>query len=66
MPIAMIHIAQGRTDKQKRLLLKNVAEAIASSLDAPIETVRVLVQEVPATQWLAGTETLAERRQTPQ
>lgn len=65
MPIAMIHIAEGRSSELKRELLKNVSEAIAMTLGAPIETVRVLIQEVPATQWLAGQQTLAERRLKP-
>lgn len=62
MPIAMIHIAEGRSDEKKRALLHKVTQAIAESLDAPIESVRVLIQEVPATQWSAGGQTLAERR----
>lgn len=66
MPIAMIHIAEGRSDEKKRALLHKVTLAIADSLDAPIESVRVLIQEVPATQWSAGGQTLAERRAVSQ
>lgn len=62
MPIAFIHIAEGRSEPQKRALLHKVTQAIAESLGAPIESVRVLIQEVPATQWAAGGQTLAERR----
>ncbi|MGO3740673.1 2-hydroxymuconate tautomerase family protein [Kerstersia sp.] len=63
MPIAMIHIAAGRSEEAKRALLSNVTEAIARSLDAPIASVRVLLQEVPETQWASGGVTLAERHQ---
>ncbi|NBA93650.1 2-hydroxymuconate tautomerase family protein [Pseudomonas sp. R5(2019)] len=62
MPIAMIHIAEGRSEEKKHALLVNVTRAIAESLDAPLESVRVLIQEIPERQWAAGGKTLAERR----
>lgn len=62
MPIAMIHLAEGRSEEKKHALLINVTQAIADSLEVPIESVRVLLQEVPETQWAAGGKTLAERR----
>lgn len=62
MPIAMIHIAEGRSEELKHQLLVNVTEAIAKSLGAPVESVRVLIQEIPETQWAAGGRTLAERK----
>ncbi|MFR0713583.1 2-hydroxymuconate tautomerase family protein [Enterobacterales bacterium BD_CKDN230030183-1A_HGKHYDSX7] len=62
MPIAMLHIATGRSEEQKHALLVNVTQAIAVSLDAPLESIRVVIQEVPETHWAAGGVTLAERR----
>jgi 4-oxalocrotonate tautomerase len=64
MPIAMIHIAEGRSEELKHQLLVNVTEAIAKSLGAPVESVRVLIQEIPETQWAAGGMTLAERKRS--
>ncbi|MDN4546717.1 2-hydroxymuconate tautomerase [Pseudomonas sp. C32] len=64
MPIAMIHIAEGRSEELKHQLLVNVTEAIAKSLGAPVESVRVLIQEIPETQWAAGGRTLAERKRS--
>ncbi|HDS1733276.1 2-hydroxymuconate tautomerase family protein [Pseudomonas sp. BP8] len=64
MPIAMIHIAEGRSEELKHQLLVNVTDAIAKSLNAPIESVRVLIQEIPETQWAAGGKTLAERKRS--
>jgi 4-oxalocrotonate tautomerase len=62
MPIAIIHIAEGRPADKKRALITNVTNAIAASLDAPVASVRVLVQEHPPELWGAGGETLAERQ----
>ncbi len=47
MPIANIHIMEGRTDEQKERLIEEVTMAIARSLDAPVESVRVLIDEMP-------------------
>mgnify|MGYP001293516930 FL=1 len=47
MPIAQINILEGRTDEQKEALIKEVSEAIVRSLDAPIESVRVIINEMP-------------------
>ncbi|WP_434726816.1 tautomerase family protein [Pseudomonas sp. Je.1.5.c] len=58
----MLHIAAGRSEEQKHALLVNVTQAIAASLDAPLESIRVVIQEVPETHWAAGGVTLAERR----
>ena len=47
MPIAQINILEGRTDAQQEALIKEVSEAIVRSLDAPIESVRVIINEMP-------------------
>jgi len=62
MPIATIQIVEGRDTQKKRGLMAAVAQAIATSLDAPIDTVRVIVQEVSADLWSVGNQTVAERR----
>jgi 4-oxalocrotonate tautomerase len=62
MPIAMIHIVEGRDLDTKRRLIAAVNEAIATSLEAPAASIRVLVHEVPADLWGVGHQTIAERR----
>ncbi len=47
MPIAYVHIMEGRSDDQKEKLIEEVTKALASSLDAPQESVRVLITEMP-------------------
>lgn len=47
MPIAEIHLIEGRSDEQKEALIREVTDAIAHSLDAPKERVRVLIDEMP-------------------
>jgi 4-oxalocrotonate tautomerase len=47
MPIATINIIQGRSEEKIEALIQNMSKAIAESLDAPLESVRVIVNEVP-------------------
>ncbi len=47
MPIAQINILDGRTDEQKEALIHEVTDAIVRSLDAPVESVRVIINEMP-------------------
>lgn len=54
MPIAQINIMEGRTDEQKEQLIRNVTTAIMESLDAPEQTVRVLINEMPKTHFGIG------------
>ncbi|MBL4842138.1 MAG: 4-oxalocrotonate tautomerase family protein [Thalassospira sp.] len=47
MPIAQLYIIEGRTADQKETLIREVSEAMARSLDAPMERVRVMITEMP-------------------
>ena len=57
MPFAQIHIMEGRTDEQKRAVIEKVTAALVEAVGAPIETVRVLITEVPKSQWGIGGKT---------
>lgn len=68
MPFVEITIVQGRTPAQLRTLLSAVTHAVSESVDAPLDSVRVVLREVPATHFAAGDVTIAERlatRHTP-
>jgi 4-oxalocrotonate tautomerase len=47
MPVAQINILEGRTDEQKEALIQEVSEAISRSLGAPVESVRIIINEMP-------------------
>ncbi|GAB3062247.1 hypothetical protein GCM10027053_25840 [Intrasporangium mesophilum] len=61
MPIVEITLTQGRTPEQLRTLISAVTHAVVESVDAPVESVRVVVREVPTTHFAAGDVTIAER-----
>ncbi|HOW44662.1 MAG TPA: 2-hydroxymuconate tautomerase [Candidatus Aminicenantes bacterium] len=54
MPLVMIHLLAGRTDRAKRTLLKSVTDAVSTSLGVAPESVRVILNEVPAEHWAVG------------
>ena len=47
MPIVLINMLSGRSDKTKKALLKNVTAAVTSTLDVKPEAVRIIIHEIP-------------------
>lgn len=54
MPVAQITIIEGRPAEKRAAAMREVAEALSRTLDAPIESVRVIINEVPAFHWSVG------------
>jgi 4-oxalocrotonate tautomerase len=57
MPLAQISMLEGRSDDQKRAVIEKVTAALVEAVGVPIETVRVVITEVPKTQWGIGGKT---------
>ncbi|GAA3163155.1 tautomerase family protein [Blastococcus jejuensis] len=62
MPLIEVTMVEGRSAEQLRALIAGLTRAAVEAVDAPVESVRVVVREVPATHWAAGDVTIAERR----
>ena len=56
MPIVSISLLEGRSDEQKERMINEVSEAISRSLDAPKDSVRVLIYEMPSQHFGIGGE----------
>ena len=65
MPLVEVTMVEGRTPAQIRTLISALTHATAEAVDAPVESIRVVVREVPLTHWGAGDVTIAERRGAP-
>ena len=61
MPMIEVTLVAGRTPEQLRALITGLTRAASEALGSPVESVRVVVREVPATHWAAGDVTIAER-----
>jgi len=47
MPYVTVKMLEGRTDEQKRALVKEVSEAVSRTTNAPVENVTVFIEEMP-------------------
>ena len=57
MPIVQVNMIVGRSEEQKSRMIQSVAEAVSTSLDAPVESVRIIINEVPSSNWGIGPAT---------
>ncbi|WP_096201581.1 2-hydroxymuconate tautomerase [Bacillus sp. FJAT-45350] len=60
MPIAKIHILEGRSREQKQELIQEVTGAINRSLGANPEKIKVLLIEIPKDNWATAGVTKSE------
>jgi 4-oxalocrotonate tautomerase len=65
VPLIEVTLVEGRSAEQLRALIAGLTRAAVEAVGAPVESVRVVVREVPATHWAAGDVTIAERRAAP-
>lgn len=57
MPIATVQIMEGRDEEAKARLIAAVTDALCESIGARREAVRIIIQEVPKSNWGIGGET---------
>lgn len=62
MPLVSVTMAKGRTVEDKQKLMLAIADAIVDSIGAPRDSVRVWINEVNNTDFLAGTEILSDKQ----
>jgi 4-oxalocrotonate tautomerase len=62
MPLIEIHMLEGRTDEQKRAVLDAVTEAVRESLGAPLNTIRVWIQEFSPKEYMVAGQLHSDRK----
>ena len=62
MPVIEVTLTSGREPDRLRDLISRLTDAAVEAIDAPRESVRVILREVPPTHFAAGDVTIAERR----
>ena len=60
MPLVQITMIEGHDGAMITNCIQQVARAVHETLGAPLEAVRVIVQEVPPNRWAMGDRTRAE------
>jgi len=51
MPLVEVTMIEGRPAEKKRRLIAALTDTVIKTLDAPRETVRVIIREVPGSNW---------------
>ena len=55
MPFIQIYMLEGRSDEVKKTLIEKVTEACVDAGCGPPDHVRIMIQDVPKSQWdIAG------------
>ena len=54
MPLIEVHLLEGRTAEQKKALLTAVTKAVQESIGAPVETIRVWIEEFSPRAYMAA------------
>ncbi|HDR8857457.1 TPA: 2-hydroxymuconate tautomerase family protein [Burkholderia territorii] len=57
LPVIVAILIAGRTDEQKRALIAALSDAAANVLDAPLQATRVIVKDIPNTDFGIGGRT---------
>jgi 4-oxalocrotonate tautomerase len=60
MPIVQISLVEGRDPAAIKHCIQEVAQTLHRTLGAPMDTIRILVTQLPATQWGVGDRTRAD------
>lgn len=62
MPFLQVTMIEGRTDEQKEELIFELTNTVNKVLAAPHESIRVCINEVPATHWGIAGQSVQKRR----
>ena len=62
MPFIQIHLLKGRTPEKKEALIREVTNTVSEVLDAPMETIRILIQEVEPEHYGIAGDSVKSRR----
>ncbi len=63
MPFIQINILEGRTPEKKERLIREVTDLVSDVLEAPKESVRVMIQEIQPEHWGIAGESVKKRRE---
>ncbi|GED34828.1 hypothetical protein BCE02nite_59690 [Brevibacillus centrosporus] len=62
MPFIQINLLAGRSPEKKEKLIHEVSHTVANVLEAPIESVRVMVNEMQPEHWGIAGESVKKRQ----
>jgi len=64
MPLIEIHLLEGRTKEEKKLLLASVTDAVAESIGAPLKSIHVWINEFTEDEYMVAGHMASDRKKT--
>jgi len=62
MPIITVNLLEGRDKEKKKELIRNVSHVVAETLDVPLESVRIMLNEMSVENFGIGGQPILEYR----
>jgi 4-oxalocrotonate tautomerase len=62
MPFVNIRLIEGRSQQRKDEISRRVADAISDVLELPKDDIWIVFEDIPASDWYVGSNTVAELR----
>ncbi|MDQ0198648.1 4-oxalocrotonate tautomerase [Neobacillus ginsengisoli] len=62
MPIINVQMMEGRPKEKVAELIQNITNTVSETLNAPKESIRVIVTEIPKTHWGIAGIPVSERK----
>lgn len=62
MPFIHVTLIEGRTPEKKEALIAELTKTVHEVIDAPVESIRVCLNEVPAAHWGIAGQSIAKRK----
>ena len=61
MPFVTVRMLEGRTQEQKKQLVKAITNALVETCDAHADSTMVVVEDIPRDHWARGGKFLSEQ-----
>jgi len=62
MPLIEVHLLEGRTGEQKKALLAAITKAVHESIGAPVDTIRIWLEEFTPQDYMAAGVWYADKK----
>ncbi|RDW20120.1 4-oxalocrotonate tautomerase [Oceanobacillus arenosus] len=63
MPFIQVNIIEGRSPEKKERLIRELTDLTSEVLEAPVENVRVMINELKPEHWGIAGESVKKRRE---
>jgi 4-oxalocrotonate tautomerase len=63
MPFIQVNILRGRSPEKKERLIREVTDVVSDVLEAPVQSIRVMINEVEPEHWGIAGESVKKRNE---